>query len=174
MREIEIKLRLGPGETDAVRRRLQELRAQPGPIDEETNTLFESADGRLRPAGALLRLRTFTGRLGAMLTFKGPVDPRSSFKSREELEVGVDSGSAARGILDALGYRVTAQYEKRRESWQLAGAAIALDRLSSGEYIEIEGNEASINSVLASLGLTGRPHIKDGYATLEGRAASPR
>jgi len=172
MREVEIKIRLNPGEMDLLRQRLQDSQTRPGPVEDETNMLFEAPDGHLRPAGETLRLRSFEGRADATLTFKGPSDPGSRFKSREELEVRVDDSATARKILDALGYQATARYQKRREHWALFGVDVALDRLSSGEYVEIEGTEDSIGFALAWLGLTGRPHVTQGYATLESQAAS--
>jgi adenylate cyclase, class 2 len=160
MREIEAKIRLRSGELDRLRARLVELHARRGPSEEESNTLFEAPDGRLRPAGQILRLRCFAGRADATMTFKGPVDPGSPYKSRDELEMRVDDGSTARAILDALGYQPTAVYCKRRERWSLDDAEIALDSLSSGDYAEIEGAEDAIARVLASLGLADRPHIR--------------
>jgi len=172
MREIEIKVRLKPGEMDLLRQRLLDAQTRRGPVEDEINVLFEAADGHLRPAGETLRLRSFTGRLNATLTFKGPSDPNSRFKSREELEVRVEDGATARKILDALGYRATAQYQKRREHWTLFDIDVTLDRLSSGDYVEIEGSEDSIGLALARLGLAGRPHVREGYATLERQAPS--
>ncbi len=167
VREIELKIRMTAGELAALRHRLQQQDAKPGPREEEVNVLFESADKRLQPAGELLRLRTFAGRDDARLTFKGPVDAASSFKVREELEVAVEDGSTARKLLEALGYRATGEYRKTRERWYLSGVEVSLDQLSSGEYVEIEGNEEAILVAVGRLGLAGRPHIRDGYAKLE-------
>ena len=172
MREIEMKVRLHPGELDSIRQRLREGPAEPGSVEQEQNVLFEAADGHLGPAGETLRLRSFDGRADATLTFKGPSDPRSRFKSREELEVRVDDAETARRILDALGYRPTARYAKLRESWTLFGVGVSLDRLSSGDYLELEGSEDAIEFALAWLGLSGRPHVRQGYSTLESNAAA--
>jgi adenylate cyclase class IV len=47
-------------------------------------------------------------------------------------------------ILEALGYRPALIYEKRRETWHLAGAVVVIDELPFGLFAEIEGEENSI------------------------------
>ncbi len=51
----------------------------------ESNTLFDTADAKLRKAGQVLRVRQCGRRV--LLTYKGPA-VRGRHKSREELETG--------------------------------------------------------------------------------------
>lgn len=174
MHETEAKIRLEPGELDAVRERLRAADAQPGRIDDEDNLLFDDASGGIRGGGQTLRLRRYAGRAEATLTFKGVRDASSRYKSREELEVEVSDGGEAERILLAMGFRPTLSYAKHRESWTLPGATVALDSVTSGDYIEVEGTEQVIDHVLAKLGLEARAHITAGYASLAGKPLARR
>lgn len=170
MQEVEAKIGLQPKELDVVRARLTAAGATSEGVDEEENLLFDSNDGRLRKSGQGLRLRSFGGRDEVVLTYKGPTERDSAYKSREELEVRVGDVPAMRDILERLGFRATTRYAKQRERWHLGETEIALDRLAFGDYVEVEGTEAAINETLARLELNGRPHIRPGYAELARRA----
>ena len=50
-------------------------------------------------------------------------------------------------ILESLGFNPTLIYEKRRERWQLGETEIVLDELPFGLFMEIEGEEDSINDI---------------------------
>lgn len=169
MREIEAKIGLHPGELELVRGRLRTCGAEQGSLDEEENLLFDSLDGHLRRSGQGLRLRSFAGRTGTLFTYKGKVERNARFKSREEIEVMAEDGVRLRQILEHLGFRATTRYLKQREHWNLDATAVALDRLSFGDYIEVEGEPAAIDATLAQLGLQGRPHIRASYAALARR-----
>jgi predicted adenylyl cyclase CyaB len=166
MRETEAKIALGEGELDHVRRRLVAAGASAGRVDDEDNLLLDRRNGSIRGHGRTLRVRMFADRPEARFTFKGEVDRMSRYKSREELEVQVSDGATLLRILAELGLAPTARYRKHREYWILDGAEITLDRLESGDYMEIEADEGGIDAVLATLGLEGRPHLSQGYASL--------
>lgn len=169
-REVEAKIALQPGELDTLQHRLLDAGAHRGALDAEENVLFDAHDGSLRRSGCGLRLRFIDGRPQALLTYKGPVERGARFKAREELETRVEDGETAHAILEALGYRVSARYQKQREHWRIGSIEITLDHLDFGDYLEVEGEETAIDAALALLGLSGRPHIPQGYAELARRA----
>src|SRR5581483_3330807 len=109
-REVEIKLPLQ--NTSAGRRRLRGagFRVSKRRIF-EANVLVDSADGRLRNSGCLLRVRE-AGKQG-VLTFKGPAVP-GKHKDREELEVRVTDPAMLAHILERLGFQEGFRYEKYR------------------------------------------------------------
>ena len=128
---------------------------------------------RCEASGRLLRLRRDRR---ARLTFKEPVaegaaDPR--LKVRREVEVEVSNFENAREILEGIGYRVSAGYEKERETWRLHGASVCLDELEFGRFIEIEGEPAEIERVAADLGLDLRDGITRSYLDLHEPAVDP-
>jgi adenylate cyclase, class 2 len=163
--EIEAKFRV----TDfaPLRERLHDLQAVLVEEGHESNLVFDDSTGSLRAAGKLLRLRRDRC---ARLTFKEPVaegaaDPR--LKVRREVEVEVSNFENAREILEGIGYRVSAGYEKDRETWRLHGASICLDELAFGRFVEIEGEPVAIERVAADLGLDLRHGITRSYLDLQ-------
>ncbi len=152
--ETEIKYRLAdPADRDRLRARLAALGARPtGTVDEE-NVLFDRPGGRLAATGRLLRLRVLDGGPGGRLTYKGPATYTGPVKRRVEIETAVADSAALRALLQALGYRPTLTYAKRRETWRLDDAEVALDELAFGHFCEIEGPPAALARVAAALGL---------------------
>jgi adenylate cyclase class 2 len=65
----------------------------------------------------------------------------AGIKRRREDETTVADPEALAAILDALGYTPAAVYEKRRETWLVAGVEVVIDELPFGRFIEIEGAE---------------------------------
>jgi adenylate cyclase class 2 len=146
-REVEIKLRVA--DVRALMAKLRRLGARKLSHVWERNTLFDTARGRLRKGGHLLRLRVVTpadatgrekngvaARAGALLTYKGPgqrlgglnggIRPegrpaKQRYKVREEWEVEVGSPEKLRAILAALGMRPSFRYEKVRATYKLRG-----------------------------------------------------
>ncbi|MBW7906365.1 MAG: class IV adenylate cyclase [Phycisphaerae bacterium] len=150
--EVEIKVALdGPA---TLRARLAEQGAALDGRMFETNRLFDTPAGALRNAGCALRVRTARpcgadgvarpdGLARATLTFKGAATP-GALRQRVEIETGLDDAEAAAEILAGLGFRETVLYEKRRETWRLAGCEIAIDELPRlGWFAEIEAGEAA-------------------------------
>ena len=159
--ETELKFRVV--DLKAVRRRLAELGAARDGRSDEENLIFDDAAGRLAAAGVLLRLRQDQR---ATLTAKTPVDdPR--FKVRRETEVEVSSFDGARALLEALGFGVVASYRKDRETWRLAGAAVLLDELAFGCFVEIEADPDAIERAVGLLGLDLTSGITLSYLDLQ-------
>ncbi len=161
-REIEAKFQL-----DNRRRivaRLEELRAeQLYPETFEDNIILDRR-GELKTRGALLRVRQF-GRY-TIVTFKGPVSFNSGFKSRDEVQTGIESFDRAISLFDSLGYRPTFRYQKMREVWKLRDSEVVLDRTPIGDYLEIEGAENEIATIAEELSLEMANAIRASYVDL--------
>ena len=136
---IERELKFADVDHDSLRTRLQDLQAElQGPSTFEDNWIFDR-DGELVDAGSFLRLRA--DRNGSRLTFKGPASFEGRAKVRTEIETGVGNMEAARGIVEALGYRLIHRYQKYREEWRLGSILIALDHTPIGDFAEVEGQD---------------------------------
>jgi adenylate cyclase, class 2 len=169
--ETEAKIALQPDEIGLVRARLLEMGARPGPVDDERNLVFNLRGMGTRLGRRRIRLRMFAGRADALLTSKGPALKKSGYKSREEVEVRVSDAESARQLLEHLGFRAKAQYDKHREHWYFNDTTIALDRLAFGDFLEVEGEEHAITATLIALGLGARAHERSGYTRLMKKSA---
>ncbi|HEX8747607.1 MAG TPA: class IV adenylate cyclase [Pyrinomonadaceae bacterium] len=138
--EIEKKYRLSPELRERLSLRLREVRAEREGLEFEENTIYTG--GNLVPGRSILRVRRVEGR--AILTYKERYPSSSSIKRQREEETGVDNPEALAAILDAMGLSPELVYEKRRETWHLAGAIIVMDELPFGLFAEIEGEEKAI------------------------------
>lgn len=163
-REIEIKLPL----QNAVAGRRELLRAgfqRKTNRVREFNIVFDFADGRLRRAGALLRLRKASHT--AVLTYKGPAES-ARHKIREELEVEVSEFDTAQQILSLLRLEPVFRYEKFRTEFaspRQAGVA-TLDETPIGVFCELEGHPSWIDRTARRLGFDESDYITSSYATL--------
>jgi adenylate cyclase class 2 len=138
--EIEKKYRIGNDRVAGLRARLRALGAEERGEEFEENTLY--AGPGLERGNRVLRLRRVNGR--AVFTFKESMADASGVKHRREDETMVADGDALAAILDALGYSPAVVYEKRRETWLVAGVEVVIDVLPFGLFIEIEGDVESI------------------------------
>jgi len=130
----------------------------------ETNLRFDLPDGGLRAAGRVLRLRMDTQ---ARLTYKGPSERLDGVLSRAEYETEVGDFETAQHILHALGYVVSATYEKFRATYEWEGLHIMLDELPYGDFVEIEGPDAdSLQTASRALGLDFSAAIPASYLAL--------
>jgi len=145
-----------------IRDRLYALGARHLSTVEEENAYFDR-DGELEARGQSLRLRQDQR---VRLTWKGPSDFRDGVVVRPEVEVTVSSFADAMEILDRLGFRPTERLEKHRETWRLRDVELALDSLSFGYFVELEGERASIEAVARELGLDVRQGIGVSYRKL--------
>jgi adenylate cyclase class 2 len=138
--EIEKKYRIGDEEASRLRGRLRAVGAETRGEEFEENTLY--AGPGLEQGNRVLRLRRVGGR--AVFTFKESMASASGIKRRREDETTVGDADALAAILAALGYVPAAIYEKRRETWLVAGVEVVIDELPFGLFVEIEGEEESI------------------------------
>lgn len=169
--EIEVKFFVRG--LPALEERLQQLgaRLETGRTF-EANLRFDTPGRDLSREKRVLRLRQDQR---ARLTFKGPAQSGSEVNSRQEIEIEVSDFSAARRLLKALGYEVSAMYEKYRTSYILGGVEIVLDELPYGTFIEIEGPGAGALRVAADmLQLRWEARISDSYLGLFERFCSTR
>ncbi|MCH7813995.1 MAG: class IV adenylate cyclase, partial [Planctomycetes bacterium] len=146
--EIEAKLRVDSH--DEVRSALQRHGAVALGQVLETNHILDNADGRLRSQGGALRLRINApvggGAAGAVLTFKGPVEP-GRLKRRRELETGLDDPATTLELLAVLGFVEVMVYAKRRDSYRLGNCRVELDEVPLlGCFVEIEGAAETVNN----------------------------
>jgi adenylate cyclase class 2 len=140
--EVEKKYRVTAEERAALVRRLEEVGARSEGVEEfEENTLY--AGHGLDPRTRVLRLRRVSGR--AVFTYKerGEASENPVKRHREE-ETKVEDGEALAAILEALGFRPSLVYEKRRATWRVGGAEVVVDELPFGLFVEIEGEEQDI------------------------------
>jgi adenylate cyclase, class 2 len=164
-RPEEIEVKLPAADLEEIQRRLRECGASLEKArHEESNDLYDDADGRLSGTGCALRLRRVEGE--SRLTFKGPARFEKGVKRREERESTVGDPAEVEAILERLGFVRRFRYEKRREQWRLSGCAIALDETPIGDFVEIEGDPGSIRKAVAALGLDFASAIPYSYARL--------
>ena len=164
--EIEVKVPVS--NLDALRRKLPEAGAELRAAEhEESNVLYDDSERKLSSSGRTVRLRRAVGR--TILTSKGPARFQAGAKVREEREVEVSDIGEAEAILAGLGLTPRFRYDKRREEWDYAGAAVALDRTPIGDFVEVEGDPATIRRVVSFLGLDPSEASPYSYAELYAR-----
>lgn len=148
MLEIEKKYRLTRQLRDALSRRLKQIGAVQRGEEFEENTLYSGGD--LKLARTVLRLR----RVGkhAMLTYKERYPRTSTIKYQREEETRIADPATMNRILEALGFKPSLVYEKRRQTWRLGKAEIVLDELPFGLFMEIEGSEDDIKAIEKKIG----------------------
>lgn len=160
--ETEKKYRLSPKRHDEIVDRLQELGAVFSKEVFEVN--YQHRGGDMDERGATLRLR----KIGdfTVLTYKEKVRSDSGAKQKLEYETSVSDVDATEKIIERLGYKLTAVYEKRRKYWHLDDVEVVLDELPFGLYMEIEGTIDSIAAAEKKLGLKDEEYEPRGYPRL--------
>ena len=149
--EVEKKYRVKAEDAERLRARLSEVGAEARGEEFEENTLY--AGPNMERGGRVLRLRRVGER--AVLTFKERIPTESAVKHHHEHETRVEDPRALASILEALGYRPSLVYEKRRETWRLNGVEVVIDELPFGLFVEIEGEESLIQETELLLHLSG-------------------
>lgn len=161
--QTETEVRFEVSSPRDARKRLRGGRARFQEKRFEHNTVFDDSRESFYKAGKLLRLRQDDK--GVRLTFKEPL-PSKRFKVRNEFEFFVSDYDEAKRFLEKLGYRVSREYEKKRERWRLPGVLATLDELPFGCYMELEGSQAAIRRAAKLLGLDFSRARKDTYLDL--------
>jgi adenylate cyclase class 2 len=162
-REIEAKFLVR--DLSLIEARVVELGAElVSPRVFETNLRFDTPGRELAATKRALRLRRDHE---VRLTYKGPPNPRAEVQERQEIEFGVGDFAAARRLLIALGYEVSAIYEKYRTTYRWREVEIVLDELPCGSFIEIEGPGAgAIRCAAEELGLRWEARSGESYLAL--------
>ena len=170
-RETEIKLKVG--DMVAMRARLRELGME---LREkrslEDNFLFDTPDRALRKVRSILRLRRYAGKW--IVTYKGTPVADKLYKSRLELESGIDNPEAIRLLFEALGFRPVFRYQKYRSHYvpretsgrRKASLEVALDETPIGNFLEIEGSRRSIDRAARQLGYNRSDYSTASYGAL--------
>ncbi|HEX8500103.1 MAG TPA: class IV adenylate cyclase [Pyrinomonadaceae bacterium] len=172
--EIEKKYRLTPERVEPLRGRLREAGAEGGGAAEFEENVIYTGPG-LDPGRRVLRLRRFAKEgARATFTFKERGPSGSAVKRQREEETEVADAEAMAAILEALGYRPALVYEKRRETWKLAGTEVVIDELPFGLFVEIEGEEADILAAERLLGLDADAGVHEPYPELTLRHGTKR
>lgn len=130
----------------------------------EDNWVLDDKGRTLAAAGRLLRVRQFAGR--SVLTLKGPASFSAGVKSRTELETEVGDGEIALRVLATLGLACVRRYQKRRETWTLAGVTVALDETPMGTFVELEGEPGRLAAAASALDLDPRRAARGTYLDL--------
>jgi len=164
--EVEKKYRIRSEAAARLRRRLGAVGAEQRGEEFEENTIYTGPG--LEGGKRVLRLRRVNGDR-AVFTFKESVADSSGIKHRREDETIVADPEALAAILDALGYTPAVIYEKRRETWLVAGVEVVVDELPFGMFVEIEGGEEAILEAehLLELGTAETEHKSYPGLTLE-------
>jgi predicted adenylyl cyclase CyaB len=163
--ETEAKWRADEREHERLRTTLRRAGASSAGTVREVNTLFDSTDDAIRLSGQVLRLRSLDHG-DSILTLKGPATYREGIKTRDETELDLTDRDAMTDILNGLGFSVSIEYGKTRESWDLDGAVVALDTLEFGRFVEIEGSEEQIRRAAGLLGLDMAEVESRGYPSM--------
>jgi adenylate cyclase class 2 len=160
--ETERKYRIGKKRLDEITRKLHDLGAVY--LKEVFEVNYQHRGGEFDERGATLRLR----KIGdfSVLTYKEKVRSDDGTKKKIEFETSVSDVEATEKIIERLGYKLSAVYEKRRKYWQLDDVEVVLDELPFGLYIEIEGTPAQIAKAEKKIGLKPAEHEPRSYPRL--------
>ena len=163
--EIEKKYRLGDGDVGRVEDALALAAADLIGEEFEENTIYRG--GILDEAGAILRIRVIDGK--GILTYKRRIKNDSAIKHQVEHETAFANVEEMREIVANLGFKPRLIYEKIRKTWRLGAAAIMLDELPFGMFMEIEGSIAEIGEVETALGIEDLAVENETYPRLTAR-----
>ena len=175
--ETEKKYRLGPKRLEEITAKLIARGAEFRKEVFEVN--YQHRGGEMDERGATLRLR----KIGdfTVLTYKEKVRNDSGAKQKIEYETAVSDVEAAEKIIERLGYKLTAVYEKRRKYWHFGDVEVVLDELPFGLYMEIEGTIEAIEKAEKIFGLKeieyeprGYPRLTIKYGKITGGVAEAR
>ena len=166
---IEIEAKLKVESFKGIEKRLKALDAEFLRERLHTDAYFDDSKLSLRKSDSALRLRhqLIGKRDQVVITFKGP-RREGRFKQRQEIQFEVNDGRLAEMFLEAIGYKKTIVYQKKRRAWHYGDCEVALDELPFlGKFVEIEGpGEKKIADVQKKLGLEDLPHIHHSYAVM--------
>ncbi len=138
MLEIELKFRLV--DESSFRAVLGELFATCLGIESQRDAYFNHPARDFAITDEAVRIRSVGG--ASHVTYKGPVQGTVA-KTREEIEVGLESGDDFAQILTRLGFRPTLVVAKQRENWSVIWehrtVNVCLDHVQDvGTFCELE------------------------------------
>lgn len=137
----------------------------------ESNTLYDTADRKMRTRTEILRIRNYAGRW--TLTHKrlpdvgpGPHPNQDRHKHRIETETEVADGDALAEVFRSLGLTPAFRYEKWRTEWSDGEGHCVVDETPIGNYAELEGESAWIDRTSERLGIAASEHLTLSYGRL--------
>jgi adenylate cyclase class 2 len=138
----------------------------------EDNVLFDTPQRALRQIRAVLRIRHFG--TDWSVTFKGTPDAERRYKSRLEVESGIENPEAVEGVFRVLGLVPVFRYQKYRTQFVLAAdrrrskpsIEVAFDETPIGDFIELEGSPRAIDRTAKALGYSRRDYSTASYGSL--------
>jgi adenylate cyclase class 2 len=130
----------------------------------EDNYLLDFPDGKLQSGRCMLRIRFANG--CGLLTFKGPPRLTGIFKTREEVETGVEDATAMLQVLERIGMSVCFRYQKYRREFALDQVHVAVDETPIGNYVELEGTEDGIRALAHKMGIAETQFLRLSYYSL--------
>lgn len=167
--KIEIETKIKVDSFDSVWDRLKAASGQLQTKVVQRDTFFVDSDNKMIQSdrGLRLRVQIADGIETVILTYKGPRQ-KTALKSRQEIEVEVDSFESMECIFLALGLEKSISFEKKRDLWEIDECEVCLDELPLlGKFVEVEGpSEDKIRLVLQKIGLSAADHIEISYARL--------
>jgi adenylate cyclase class 2 len=160
--EIERKYRMSQKRVEEITQKLDDLGAVFEQEVFEVN--YQHRGGDMDARGATLRVR----KIGdfSVLTYKERIKNETGTKERVEFETAVADVDAIEKIIERLGYKLTAVYEKRRKYWRMGAVEVVLDELPFGLFMEIEGTVEEIEKAELALGLKEIEREPRGYPRL--------
>jgi len=165
MRHEEIEVKFLVENLMAMRQRLGALGATLStPRTYEENLLFDTPDAQFRRQGRVLRLRR--DRRNRITYKEPPTRHEADFKIMQEYEIEVSDFGQAHTILTKLGFAVALRFEKYRETFTYQGAEIVLDEVPFGAFMEIEGPQEAIRSIVTALGLDFNTRLVSSYVDI--------
>ena len=112
-------------------------------------------------SGNIIRVREEGNRI--YVTLK-KVNNGKKYSSREEIEFNINDINSFRHFLDSIGIKSDNYYEKQRATITFMNSTICFDRISPNmEFIEVEGDEKSIEIILHDLGISEYPIERRNY-----------
>lgn len=168
LEEKEVKIRIPSDSLELLRDRIRRAGFKKTAERQlEVNQLFDYPDLRIKHSGSAVRIREYGNH--RILTWKGPLQPNSRYKIREEIETEVANHEALVKILNKIGLTPVFEYSKFREKFQIRlkeEVEICLDETRVGTFLEIEGTEKDISQVIKMLKLDRSNLVQDTYAEL--------
>jgi adenylate cyclase class 2 len=161
-RETEVKIAVP--NVEAIRQRLDALGfKESAPRLFEANTLYDTAERKLRCGEMLLRLREVGGK--GVVTWKGPSIP-GPHKSRPELETTVADIEVLSRILRQLEFQPVFRYEKYRTEFCDQAGTVTLDETPVGHFLELEGPGEWIDRTAHRLGFRLEDYLLASYGKI--------
>src|SRR5262245_51912378 len=96
----------------------------------------------------------------------GALSPPMKARHETELTIPFDETDALLAIIRGLGMQTVFRYQKYRTTWEWQGLHIMLDETPIGIYVELEGDQASIEAGAKALGYRPDDYIARSYRDL--------